>query len=464
MTINEIPADGQSLTRILTTALSYSEDLTRSLGQLRHENDTLRQQVSTISTPAEHETLIEELKLENEALKAELANVKKAPEVASQVEHLFKQNAEKQSEIDSLKSKLRALQSQKRKWRLLNPDMSSPIVLSDDADRIPHSSASTNPHVNVHPQQPGSEVDEHIRKRPRTQSPNSKSSLKEISRNLPEGGEGVGAWSKPKMGTLELEGSGAIDMVAEDGENHNLPTVPPAEVSISPKRGTSAHNRLQNLLKAPPPSIQLLSRLVTAGADVPTRPPTQFPPPRPTVPSGPEDAEPFRSRPLNRQSLSHFKLNPQYHDGLNYAFNETVRNKEARKCLPGCTKPGCCGDKFQAIAATLPRGAMEMPNDELLFEFLGPESEAKIQSLTPMARENLIHEARAKKVANAFGKMHRRASDRPKTPPDYWGLDVLGSQEGRKSHEQGLLLAREEVEKRYHEAMKENGLWLFADE
>ena len=470
MTTNEHPTDGHSLTRILITALSYSEDLAKRLGQLRNENDALReeanklQQVSTSSTPAEHEIVIKELRLENESLKAELASVKRAPEGASQVAHLFKQNAEMQGEIDSLKSKLRVLQSQKRKWRLLNPDLSSPIVSSDDSDRMHHSPAANSPLINRHALPLSSEPDGHGCKRPRIHSPNPKSSLSEISLNLPEGGSDAGARSKLKTGPFGLKGSGAIDLLAEDGENHNLPAVPPAEVTPSPNPDASAHSRLQNLLKAPPPSIQLLSRPRTAGDDVPTRHPIQFLPHKPAPPSGPEDAEPFRSRPLNRQSLSHFKLNPQYHDGLNYAFNETVRNHEARKCLPGCTKTGCCGDKFQAIAATLPRGPMEIPDDELLLEFLGTGSETKIQSLTPIARKNLVHEARAKKMADAFGKMHRRASDRPKTPPDYWGSDMLGSQEGRKSHEQGLLLEREEVERRYNEAMQERGRWLFADE
>ncbi|KEF51263.1 uncharacterized protein A1O9_12613 [Exophiala aquamarina CBS 119918] len=467
--MDESHADGQSLTKVLITALSYSEDLTRSLGQLRHENDALKvqvdklQQISTTSTPAEHEEAIKELRLENKALKSELARLKQAPGAASQVEHLFKQNAEKQSEIDSLKSKLRTLQSQKRKWRLLNPDVSSPIVSSDDADRLSHSPAPTSSHTNGHSQQSGSETAGHARKRPRSRSPNPKSSLREMSSNLPEGGRNMGARPKFKFGTLGSKGPGAIDMVAEDGESHNLPTAPPTEVSVSPILAPAAHNRLQNLLQAPP-SFQLLPRTGTSGADVPTRPQTHFLPPRPTVPSGPEDAEPFRSRPLNRQSLSHFRQNPQYHDGLNYAFYETVRNHEARKCLPGCTKAGCCGNKFQAIAETLPRGVRQIPDDELLLEFFGQGSEAKIRGLTPMARNNLIHEARAKKIANAFGKIHRRASDRPKTPPDYWGLDVLGSQEERKSREQGLLIEREEVEKRYHEAMKPNGRWLFADE
>lgn len=468
--MNETPFEGQSLIRTLITALSYSEDLTRSLEQLRRENDTLRLQVdrlretSNISTQAEHDTVVEKLKLENQALKSQLASMRQAPEVSSQVSHLFKQNAEKQAEIDSLKSKLRALQSQKRKWRLLNPDFSSPAVSSDDADHPSRSLHPSSPTTIGHPQQLNTEQGVCARKRPRTQRPNSKSPLCEISANLLEGGRDTQVQPKLKTGKPNLKGSDAIDTVAEDGENHNLPSGPPMESIVSPKPNVSAHNRLQNLLTAPPPSLQLLTRANTATSNGSARQPTQFLPAKPVISSGPEDAEPFRSRPLNRQSLSHFKLNLQYYDGLDYAFNETVRNQEARKCLPGCTKPACCGDKFKTIAATLPLGAMEVSNDELLLEFLGPGSETKIQSLTPMARTNLIHEARAKKIANAFGKMHRNASDRPKTPPDFWGVDVLGSQEERKSHEQGRLLEREEVEKRYQEAMKENGRWLFADE
>ena len=469
-TMNETPFDGQSLTRTLITALSCSDDLIRSLDQLRRENDTLKLQVDrlrqapTISTQAEHDTVVDKLRLENQALKSQIASLRQAPEVSSQVGHLFKQNAEKQAEIDSLKSKLRALQSQKRKWRLLNPDFSSPILSSADADRLSRSPQRTSPNTIGPTQHANAEQGGCARKRPRTQSPNPKSPLCEISVNLPEGGGDAKVQSKLSTGKPSLKGSDAVDTVAEDGEDYNLLSGPPIESKVSPKLNVSAHNRLQNLLTAPPPSLQLLRRSNSIGSTGSARQPTQFLPAKPVILSGPEDAEPFRSRPLNRQGLSHFKLNPQYYDGLNYAFNETVRNQEARKCLPGCTKPACCGDKFKAIAATLPRGAMELSDDELLLEFLGAGSETKIQSLTPVARNNLIHEARAKKMANAFGKMHRNASDRPKTPPAFWGVDVLGSQEERKSHEQGRLLEREEVEKRYQEAMKENGRWLFADE
>lgn len=467
-TPSEAPSGEQSLTTILITALRFSDDLNRSLEQLRRENDSLKLQIernSTVSLQPKLDITLENLRLENETLKAELASAQQVSQSSSQVGYLFKQNAEKQAEIDSLKSKLRVLQSQKRKWRLLHPDYSSsPIISSDEADRISLSSTPTGPAIidctNISPPENVASV----RKRHRTQSPNPKSPLCEISLNIPEGGRDAKVQPKRRMRRPSLNGSNAIDAVAEDGEEHSLPAGLPVKVAVSPNPDVPAHQRLQNLLTAPPPTVQFLPRPSSGGTDSSARQAPQFLPIKVMVPSGPEDSEPFRVRPLRRQALSHFKLNPRCNDGFDYAFNEPVRNQGVRKCLPGCTKSGCCGDKSNAIAATLSRGTMGLSDDELLLEFLGKGSELKIRSLTPLARRNLIHEARAKKMTGAFVNIHRSSFHRPKTPPDFWGVDVLGSQEERNSHQQARLLERDEVEKRYQEALKENGRWLFADE
>ncbi|KAK5045008.1 hypothetical protein LTR84_010156 [Exophiala bonariae] len=462
-------SDGESLLRSLTTGLNKSYRLRDRLKALRRENGNLREEIEKLQEnspgPAQqgHDVVLEKLRLENQNLKAELSSANRASQPPGQVAHLFKQNAEKQAEIDSLKSKLRALQSQKRKWRLLHPDFSSPVVSSDEVDRIP-SMAPASPIATSSTHTPTPEQDQSARKRHRTQSPAPKSPLREISLNLPNGNTDAQAQSKFRVRRRGSHGSHAIDTVAEDGEDHNAPKGPPEKGAVSPKLESSAHRRLHNLLSAPPPAVQFLSRPSSVSKESSVRPGLQFLPVKIAITTGPEDAEPFRSRPLNRQALSHFKLNPQYNDGLDFAFNETVRNQEARKCLAGCTKPGCCGDKFKAIAATLPRSAMGLSDHELLLEYLGQGSEAKIQGMTPLAKKNLVHEARAKKMANAFGKMHRGSSDRPKTPPEFWGVDVLGSQEERNSHQQANLLERGEVEKRYQEALKENGRWVFADE
>jgi len=104
-----------------------------------------------------------------------------------------------------------------------------------------------------------------------------------------------------------------------------------------------------------------------------------------------------------------------------------------------------------------------MSEDEILLGFLGPGSEEKIRELTPLARTNLVHEAKTKRLANLYGRMHRKNFEAPSSPPDFWSVDIPGTQEHKDNREQANSKEREEVEKRFQEAMKA-GMWLFADE
>jgi hypothetical protein len=195
---------------------------------------------------------------------------------------------------------------------------------------------------------------------------------------------------------------------------------------------------------------------------------------------GPEDEEPFRSRPLHRLDLSHFKVNPKANAGSDYAYTDVIRNRDQRKCLPGCIRPECCGSKFRALARTLPKpaanGARLLESDpsddasspqsenDLLLAFLGPGSEEKIRTLTSVARENLLLEAKTKMTADRYGKMHRYAHERPSSPPGFWRTEMPGTQEEVVDRLDAKKKEREEVEKRYREALKEGGRWMFADE
>ena len=464
--MNANDADTHSLTRILITALGCSEDLTRKLEQLQRENESLRhqcQQGSDACAQVEDNETVKQLRLENQTLQEELEKLRQKPDLSIQVGQLFKQNAEAQAEIDHLKSKIRIIQSKERKWRLKNPDISSPIISSDDADRMPCTPIAATLDTLEQTQHKALDPKSSARKRPRTQSPQPKSPLREISGNLPNGNRDSKASPKFKSRRVEDKGVAAIETLAEDGEDHKISLDAPVVPSITSKPDSAAHRRLQDLLTIPAPLNHLITRPTTADPNISVRRP-QFllTKQRPAV--GPEDAEPFRSRPISRQNISHFKINPRYQDGQSHAFNDVVRNQEARKCLPGCTKPECCGGKFKAIADSLPRGPTDVSDDELLLEFMGPGSEGKIRVLTPLARKNLVHEARARRLANSFGKMHRSAFDRPKTPPGFWGIDFMGSQEERNSREQARVQEREEVEKRYQDALKGGGRWVFADE
>jgi hypothetical protein len=195
---------------------------------------------------------------------------------------------------------------------------------------------------------------------------------------------------------------------------------------------------------------------------------------------GPEDEEPFRSRPLHKLDLGHFKVNPKANAGSDYAYTDVIRNRDQRKCLPGCTRPECCGSKFRALVGTLPKlaanetrflesdpsddASSQQSDNDLLVNFLGPGSEEKIRTLTSVARENLLLEAKTKIAADRYGKMHRHAHERPKSPPGFWRTGMPDTQEEVVDRLDAKKREREEVEKRYREALKEEGRWMFADE
>ena len=210
------------------------------------------------------------------------------------------------------------------------------------------------------------------------------------------------------------------------------------------------------------------------------QPQRRFLTPRHGLPRGPEDEEPFRSRPLHRLNLGHFKINPEANAGIDLAYTGVIRKQDQRKCLPGCTRPECCGIKFRAIAGTLPKPAANgkrflesdpsddatsrQSDNDLLNNFLGPGSEEKIRTLTAVARENLLLEAKTKIAADEYGKMHRTAHERPKSPPGFWRTEMPGTQEEMGDRLDAKKREKEEVERRYREALKEDGKWMFADE
>ncbi|KAK5462630.1 hypothetical protein LTS15_002342 [Exophiala xenobiotica] len=443
--------------------------------QLKRENELLRNEVDELrikqnEAPVPPVQKDHSREREDENLKQELEELRRkhdgAPGLPAQFEQLFRRDVEKQAEIDQLKSKLRILQTKERRWRLQNPGVSSPTISSDEVD------FSTTP-VNTK------------RKRPRSKSPEV---LKEISGNIPAGVQASKA--RPKFKRLSDRGADAIPAVAEDGDDYDQ--VRPRSATGKDSKGkddSSPHQRLQALLAAPAATTPMLlshldastgSSKTASPAEQPkfqaqtsaidaAAPKTTFLRKPPFLPSktartvpGPEDEEPFRSRPVNRLSLAHFKINPSYTGGLDYAYDDVVRGN-ARKCLPGCTRPECCGGKFRVLADTLPTDK-DVSDDDLLHEFLGPGSEEKIRTLTPLARANLVHEARAKRLANLYGKMHRETFERAQSPPGFWTTEFPSTQEDKDNREQARLREREEVEKRCQEARRGNGRWLFADE
>ncbi|KAH8586666.1 DNA repair protein endonuclease SAE2/CtIP C-terminus-domain-containing protein [Bisporella sp. PMI_857] len=180
------------------------------------------------------------------------------------------------------------------------------------------------------------------------------------------------------------------------------------------------------------------------------------------------DNEPLRHRPLEKLSLEDFKVNPKYNQGYRYAFNEVVRNKDDRRCLPGCTKPECCGDRFRVLAELErdPGQAVTLSQEEadqaLLEEFLGGNV-YKLKEMPNAERVELLLQARTRQIANKFGR-HRQAYQRAKSPIGFWRIDFPTTQEEIEDREQARLAEREKVEYRYHEAMRPGGAFIFKDE
>lgn len=185
-----------------------------------------------------------------------------------------------------------------------------------------------------------------------------------------------------------------------------------------------------------------------------------------TVTAHSEDA-PFRARPLHQLGLRHFKINTNANQGLDFAYDTVVRRKDERKCISGCTRPGCCREKFHAMARLgCPPTTTDGSNDgeeeqKMLEDYLG-EEKYLLDQLSAEERQSLLHEARARRMANLYSK-HRHDHQRPSTPPGFWRTDMPDTQELEHDREVANNLEREKVKERYREAMR-GGIWKFADE
>lgn len=229
-------------------------------------------------------------------------------------------------------------------------------------------------------------------------------------------------------------------------------STPDRSKGITPKPGIQ--QKLDSLLAKPSPGKLLLAPAVVGSKS-----------PRPEF---------LRARPLQHLNLEHFKVNPNYNQGLDYAFTETVRNKELRKCLPGCTRPDCCGSTFRKSIeiAGLPTpqrselrwdSSQSMSEDEqLLHAFVGDDV-GRLKNATEAERKEFLLQARTKQFADKHGK-HRHAYERRKTPPGFWRTDMPSTQELERDKEEATRMEREEVETRYREAMRPGGRWIFRDE
>ncbi|KAI7151560.1 hypothetical protein D0869_13038 [Hortaea werneckii] len=179
-------------------------------------------------------------------------------------------------------------------------------------------------------------------------------------------------------------------------------------------------------------------------------------------PLRPED-EGLRNKPLSALRLEDFRINPKYM-GSDFAFSDTFRGREQRRCLKGCTKPECCGGGLLHAAEAAGLAGSGKSDAELLEEHLGPNWQEIIGAFTHEKRTRLLEEARTAQFANRYGK-HRHAFERRSTPPGFWRTEFPTTQEEEADRAKAQELTKQKVEERWREAMREeDGMWLFRDE
>ncbi|KAF8540777.1 hypothetical protein BDD12DRAFT_831976 [Trichophaea hybrida] len=130
-----------------------------------------------------------------------------------------------------------------------------------------------------------------------------------------------------------------------------------------------------------------------------------------------------------------FKINPAANQGLNYAYHEIVRDREERRCLPGCTRACCRGLGKFIEAAGLP-----------LTQRRGPKwrSSSPAPSQQPEDEEVFV---------DRYGR-HREAFPRRVSPPGFWESDMPDTPTLKKQHEEADRIERKKVEMRRKEAEK----------
>jgi hypothetical protein len=278
------------------------------------------------------------------------------------------------------------------------------------------------------------------------------------------------------------EDAGKVGMLAEDGDETTSQVTPKAN-NGSAKTPTS--NRLDAMLENPTPGRQPLSarRLApdTTKRIRPSRPQPQnqstshskiaASSPRYHRTAGIEkspppidpESEPLRSRPLHQLRPQHFRINPAFADS-DFAFSDPMnrKTKAARRCLPGCINPACCGEFLDAARhGLLPPSSK---SDAQVIEQTFGSSYAEIMAAYPPSRHaEILIQARAQDFANEHGK-HRKTFERAATPPGFWRTEMPSTQEELEDRRKAEEMERMKTEGMWREAMRGGGRWLFRDE
>ncbi|KAK0352013.1 hypothetical protein LTR94_022561 [Friedmanniomyces endolithicus] len=238
-------------------------------------------------------------------------------------------------------------------------------------------------------------------------------------------------------------------------------TIPPTSATLPLSKPLSPTKLERQSLNAQPASATRPQSKSLSPTKRDRRPSNQpqglsSPPPRPN----PSD-EPLRLRHLSGLGLEDFKINPAT-TGADFAFTDTVRGR-ARRCLPGCTSPSCCGGAaLKAVQIGGYHGADDS-DAEVLERHFGENWAAVLAAYPLDQRDRLVEEARASAFADRYGK-HRQAFARRSTPPGFWRTDMPSTQQVEEDRREAQGMVRRKVEERYREAMREGGRWMFRDE
>jgi hypothetical protein len=293
-------------------------------------------------------------------------------------------------------------------------------------------------------------------------------------------------------------------MLAEDGDEMTSQVTPKADTNTAKK--TPASNRLENMLENPTPGRQPLSarRLApdttkrirpsrpqqqteptshTKAAvsspkklEHPDKPTSHIKPAAPPIsryrrPYGLEkspppinpDSEPLRSRPLKELRPHNFRINPAFADS-DFAFSDPMnrKTKAARRCLPGCINPACCGEFLDAARhGLLPPSSKS--DAQVLEDMFGSSYTEVMAQYPPHKHAELLIQARAQEFANEHGK-HRKTFERAATPPGFWRTEMPSTQEELEDRRKAEEMERMKTEGMWREAMRGGGRWLFRDE
>lgn len=189
------------------------------------------------------------------------------------------------------------------------------------------------------------------------------------------------------------------------------------------------------------------------------------------------EQETLRSKPRKFLRPEDFKINPIHNHGYAHPISEVVRNRDQRNCMPGCTRPNCCGSAIRKVVAMgghfpSPRKSgfskgvpLEYDSDEderCLQAYLGDDYH-RLKNLPWEDMEELLWAARTEQFANAYGK-HRYHYGRQQTPPGFWDADMPNTQQEIKNKTIAKAMQKAKIAEMHREAMKPGGRYKFRDE